>query len=236
MGDLIAEVPPPDEHPMPRVIIDVTRAAGPHSKADVQRLARRNYWIRVIGCYSLGAYKDQKLRGKTAVSFAISPAGKIESTRTVSTTLADAAVATCLSDDLKDLEMPKAKGRTAVGAEIQIGPGDEPMPPPKDVLKPGDGVVDLEAARAAVALAAPSFEACYARAMLYAPELWGRIAIRFHVSEKGKLDEAFETESRFPDEAVTRCVLHHARELRFAKPQGGDVRFVVPLRLGVAPQ
>ncbi len=48
-------------------------------------------------------------------------------------------------------------------------------------------------------------------ALAYAPELWGRLGIRFHLTEKGALDEAFEAETRFPDERVTLCVLRAAR-------------------------
>jgi hypothetical protein len=51
-----------------------------------------------------------------------------------------------------------------------------------------------------------------------------------HVTPSGKVDEAFEVESRFPDESAARCVLREARALEFPPPQGGDVRIVVPLR------
>ena len=81
-----------------------------------------------------------------------------------------------------------------------------------------------------VEAALPTFEACYQAALGYAPELWGRLGIRFHVTEKGQTDEAFEVESQFPDERVTLCVLRAARKLRFPRPSGGDLRFVVPLR------
>ncbi len=78
--------------------------------------------------------------------------------------------------------------------------------------------------------ALPTFEACYRPALAYAPKLWGRLGVRFHQTDKGKVDEAFEAESRFPDERVTLCVLRAARALAFPKPAGGEVRFVVPLR------
>ena len=55
--------------------------------------------------------------------------------------------------------------------------------------------------------------------------------IRFHLTAQGQLDEAFQTESRFPDARVEQCLLRAARQLSFPRPQGGDIRFAVPLRL-----
>jgi hypothetical protein len=78
--------------------------------------------------------------------------------------------------------------------------------------------------------AQPVLQACYEPALAYAPGLWGRLGVRFHVTDHGKTDEAFEVESRFPDERVTLCVLRAARKLSFPTPAGGDIRFVVPLR------
>src|SRR5262249_39278571 len=117
-----------------------------------------------------------------------------------------------------------------VTAEVQISPGDEPMPPPASVIVPGDGTIDPTRALAVVRESALAFELCYKSALDYAPLLWGRLGIRFHLTDKGKLDEAFEAESRFPDERVTTCVLRAARSLKFPKPTGGDVRFVAALR------
>jgi hypothetical protein len=77
----------------------------------------------------------------------------------------------------------------------------------------------------------PALEVCYQRALLYRPELWGRIVLRLHVTETGKVDEAFETESRFPEGPTLRCILGRARELHLPRPSGGDLRLVVPLRL-----
>ena len=74
--------------------------------------------------------------------------------------------------------------------------------------------------------------ACYRAAFSYAPELWGRILIRFHLTEKGRVDEAFEDEeTKFPDPRVRQCVIREARKLKFARPKEGDLRFMVPLRL-----
>jgi hypothetical protein len=75
-----------------------------------------------------------------------------------------------------------------------------------------------------------ALEACYRAAFAYAPGLWGRMILRFHLTEHGKLDEAFQVNRRFPDPRVSQCVEHAARKLSFPRPDGGEIRFVVPLR------
>lgn len=223
--------PPSEGHPMPRVIIDVTGLTGPHDRAEVERLLRRNHWIRVIGCYRKGAYKNQALRGDASVTFAITRRGVIEAATLRSSTLDDEVVSACLAGELPRLTMPRARGPSKVTARIHVAPGDVPMPPPQDELVPGDGAIDRAQIHRVVSLAVPQLEICYRRALLYRPELWGRLVLRFHVTDKGKLDEVFEEESRFPEAPTLHCVLDQARELSFPRPTGGDVRFVVPIRL-----
>lgn len=224
-------VPPDEGHPTPRVVIDVLEVKGPHDRAKVQGLLRRNHWIRVIGCYRLGAYKNQALRGDTRVTFTIGKTGGVRAPRVRSSTLGDEAVAACLAEELGRLSLPSAPRSSTVTVEIHVAPGDEPMPPPEGQLVPGEGQIDLKEVRRAVRLASPSFEVCYKRALLYRPELWGRLVLRLHVTETGEVDEAFETESRFPEGPTLRCILGRARELHLPRPSRGDLRLVVPLRL-----
>ncbi len=117
----------------------------------------------------------------------------------------------CLAEQVRTVALPRARGASVVAVDLQIGHGDEPMAPPASLIVPGDGELSPEAIGAVIEAALPTFEACYRPALAYAPELWGRLGIRFHVTEKGKTDEAFEVESRFPDERVTLCVLRAAR-------------------------
>lgn len=235
LGTLAAELPPTPGHPMPKVIVDVKNASGGHKAADVQRVLRKMLWIKVIECYGLGAYKDQKLHGTANLTFRISAAGKISGARATAATLPDSDVVACLVNRVERVEMPKVSKGTKAAIQIEINHGDEPMPPPFSLITPGDGQFDIEAVRAVMTAALPDLEACYRPALEYAPELWGRLGIRFHLTEKGKLDEAFEVESQFPDERVSLCVLRAARKLKFPKPVGGEIRFVVPLRFGIEP-
>ena len=235
LGNLAAPTPLVPGHPMPKVIVDVKNASGGHKAADVQRVLRKMLWIKVIECYGLGAYKDQKLHGTIAIGFRIGAAGQITGARAAGGTLPDEDVIACLVNRLQRIELPKARKGSKASILIEVNHGDEPMPPPPSLITPGEGTFDAEAVRAVITAALPDLEACYRPALAYAPELWGRLGIRFHLTEKSKLDEAFEVESQFPDERVSLCALRAARKLKFPKAVGGEIRFVVPLRFGVEP-
>lgn len=230
LGTLAAPLPPVPGHPAPKVILDVARVSGPLSAADAQRVLRRSFWIKAVECFSLGAYKEQSLRGTASLSFSVSAGGNIANARVTRTSFTDEEVTHCLAERIRGVTLPKARAGSVVAIDLQIGHGTEPVPPPASLIVPGDGEIPPDAVRAVVEGALPAFDACYRAALEYAPELWGRLGIRFHVTEKGQTDEAFEVESRFPDERVTLCVLGAARKLTFPKPAGGDVRFIVPLR------
>lgn len=240
MGDLAEPPPAVPGHPMPRVIVDVTRASGAHKSADVLRLLRRNLWMKVVECYGASAYKDQKLRGKVALSFAIANDGRISRARVTEAKGDDARrrdaseamseVGACLTERLDAMTLTRAKASSKASILVQIGPGDEPMPPPGEKITPGDGAIPPASIQAVMKAAEPRFLKCYEDALGYAPALWGRLGLRFHVTDKGVTDEAFEAETRFPDERVKLCALKVARTLTFPKPKGGDVRFVAALR------
>ena len=230
LGAVDKPPPPVPGHPLPKVILDVTQAAGPRSAAELQRVLRRTFWSRAVECFSLGAYKDQKLRGTATLVLNVTPAGQVRAARVAATTFQDPDVNACLADRAHRVELPRARARSSVTMALQIGHGDEPVAPPGKLIVPGDGELTPEAIQAVVEAARPELEGCFGLALPYRPELWGRLGIRFHVTDKGKTDEAFEVESTFPDELVRLCVLRAARKLTFPTPVGGDLRFVVPLR------
>ncbi|WP_044985496.1 AgmX/PglI C-terminal domain-containing protein [Sorangium cellulosum] len=235
-GEPPAPPPPAEGHPLPRIIVDIDKVNGPLKARDVERIARRHLWIHVYGCYRLRAYRDPSLHGKTTVRLTVSRAGKVTGARATSSTLSAPDVVSCLAARARSLPLPRARAGSTVVATLQVYPGDDPVEPPPSVLAPGPGELRPDAIEAAVAEAMPAFRSCYDAALAGAPALWGRLAIRFHVTDSGAVDEAFEVESRFPDERLTRCVLRRARALTFPAPEGGDVRFVVPLRFSPDPQ
>jgi hypothetical protein len=234
MGELLAELPGPVGHPDPRVTVTIERVDGPHSAKNLQRIARKHHWINVVRCYRLGSYKDPHLRGWTKGRFDLSARGKAKGRKLLDTKLKDRDVAKCMVDKLSEVPFGGAKRGSRVWVEMKVSPGDDPMPPPEDELISGDGTLTLEAMRAGVEAGRSEIEACYRAAFDYAPGLWGRLILRFHLTEHGKLDEVFEVGSRFPDRRVAQCVARAARRFTFDKPEGGEIRFFVPLRMSTA--
>ena len=230
LGLLSAPLPPVPGHPAPKVIIDVTRASGALKAADAQRVMRSGLWGKVVECYGHRAYKDQKLRGMAALTVTVASNGKVTGARATKNRFPDQEIPRCLGNQIRNFAFPKSRGKSTLAVEIQIGHGDEPVPPPPQLIVAGEGELTPAEMGAAVEAARPSLMGCFEAAQAYAPELWGRLGLRFHVDEKGKADEVFEAESRFPDERVSLCVLRAARQIAFPKPRGGDLRFVVPLR------
>lgn len=230
LGALSAELPPVPGHPAPKVIIDVARASGALKAADAQRLMRSGLWGKVVECYGRTAYKDQKLRGMAALTVSVAASGKVTGARATKSRFPDQEIPRCLGNQIRAFAFPKARGRSTLAVEIQIGHGDEPVPPPSSLIVAGEGELSPVEMGAAVEAARHRLLACFEAAQAYAPALWGRLGLRFHVDEKGRTDEVFEVESRFPDERVSLCVLRAARQITFPRPRGGDLRFVVPLR------
>lgn len=231
LGELATPLPPVPGHPAPKVIVDVVRASGGLGPNQSQAVLRRGLWMKIVQCYGRSAYKDQKLRGSASFSIRVASSGRVTSARTTKNDFGEAELPRCLENQLRAFSMPKARKKSTIAIEIQVGHGDEPMPPPPSLAVPGEGTLSPEQMRAVVEAARPAFEACHRQALSYAPEVWGRLGLRFHVTEKGKTDEVFEAESQFPDERVSLCVLRAARRLSFPVPEGGDIRFIVPLRL-----
>ncbi len=230
MGELIGDAAPVVGHPDPRVIVNVDKVQGPHDAKRLQRSARRYHWINVVRCYRLGAYKDPHLRGWTKAVVTVDRNGRVRRPRLLETKLKDDAVARCMVKRLGKLRLHRARKISRVWLSMRVGPGDEPMPPPEDLLVAGDGQLSLSDMTTGVRAGLPAMKTCYRAAFDYAPGLWGRIVIRFHLTKAGRVDEAFEAGSRFPDARMRQCVLHAARKLGFPKPAGADIRFVVPLR------
>jgi hypothetical protein len=230
MGELIGDAPGVIGHPDPRVTVNVARVKGPHDPNDIQRLARRNHWINVVRCYRLGAHKNSELRGWTKAVVSVTRAGEVIKPHLLETDLEDKEVAGCMVEKLRTLKLAAAKAVSQAWIDMRVGPGDEPMPPPEDLIVPGDGTLPSEAMAKGARAGMPELEACYRAAFSYAPALWGRILIRFHLTDQGKLDEAFEAGTQFPDARVSQCVVRAARKLKFDKPEGGEIRFVVGLR------
>ena len=109
MGTVTGPIPPVPGHPAPKVILDVVRARGPLGTAAAQRVLRRNFWMKAVECFGLGAYKDPSLRGEASLAFGVSASGKVlPGVRVTRSTFHDVDVDRCLAERIRGVELPGA--------------------------------------------------------------------------------------------------------------------------------
>jgi hypothetical protein len=239
LGALVGDRPAETGHPEPRVIIDATSAQG-MKRTDAEAAVRSRFWGKVVGCYKKRAWADPELEVDVSLRLTVR-GGSVRASRLTQTKKKSDKkqqnkkqkqkdeVAPCIEKALLGAAMPKTKKAANIAVRVRIYPGDEPIPPPADGVTKGDGDLNVERAKSVLEGAVPEFRACHDEALRYAPKLWGNLAVRIRIDEAGKVTEAFEVGGPFPEDRVTRCVLRRARLLRFDPPQGGWVRFIVPL-------
>jgi hypothetical protein len=226
-----AAVKPP--HPAPRVKVDVVQVRGHIEEADVLRTARaKGYWPFRL-CYEEGLRRVPKLHGTIRLRLTIGPGGTARGVRKVAAEVDDATVTSCVLKAARGLSLASPdRGTPDVTLEVSLWPGDAPV---RSGSAPAARASDVpEALIAALRSRWDGVRACYTEGLRRTPGLWGRLAMRFHVTAKGDVVEATEVESRFPDRDVTECALR-VYERAGLSPYAEDRVFVYPLRLGTPP-
>jgi hypothetical protein len=165
----------------------------------------------------------------------VGPEGSARGIRKAGAEIDDALVVSCVLKAARNLTLPPPeRGTPEVTLEVSLWPGDAPVrsggPAPAEAraTSPPDALV------AALRSRWPQVRACYAEGLRRNPDLWGRLAMRFRITQAGQITEAAEVESHFPDRDVTECVLE-AYERAGLSPSGEDRVLVYPLRLGNPP-
>lgn len=239
----------PGYHPAPRVRVDTRitrgrlpkRSKKPRTLTEDRVLARARkygYWPFRL-CFEAGLRADQQLHGKTEIRFSIRGDGSVRRARLVSTKLDRREVAECLASKSERLTfLPPPRARIDVEMTVALWPGDAPVPlagPPSDPAPDNPGELDTDAVAAALEVRRSEIGDCYRRGLARDGALWGRIQVRVDLDARGELLGAREDESRFPDRAVARCVVHAVRAVPFPIPKGGALSLVVAARLGMPP-
>ncbi len=223
-------------HPQPRVVVDNVRVQGKASASAVLREARKNgYWV-IRRCYAPALPADQQLHGKLSMRLTLQANGKVSAAAiTGRPTLEDKDVLACMRKSFRGVELVRTHGGTAkVTLDIMVNPGDAPMKAIEDPpVTGGSGVLDPAVVQALVAAGAgAAAQRCYEDGVRRVPGLWGRLTLRADVSPDGLIGSLVETESTFPDPATTSCIVDAIRAVRLPQPKGGELRLVIPLRLG----
>ncbi len=225
-------------HPQPRVVVDNVKVQGKVQAAAILREARKKGYWPIRRCYDAALPLNQELRGKLSLRFTLRANGTVASPALAgASTLGDRDALACLRKAFQGLELVKPRTGTAkVTLDIALHPGDAPMKaleePP---VLPGPGVIDLGVVQALIAAGAGATgQACYLQGLRRVPGAWGRLVLRADVTADGVITSAIETDSTFPDALTARCVADAVQSVRLPSPTGGDVRVIVPIRMGAA--
>ena len=243
-------------HPGARVVVNTRLVRGylpKHAPYDRRRgryvnvlsltslLARsrsRGYWPFRL-CFEDGLRKDQKIHGKTELGLRIGGDGRVRRSRLLMTKLPDRDVATCLTEAAKKLPyLPPPRGRSIdVVLTVEMWPGDAPVvqtDAPKGAPEI-PGKLDANAVAQVLEAHRDALADCYRTGLEKDAGLWGRVQVRIEQDATGKVLDAREDESHFPDRGVSRCVVSTLRPAHFPKPDGGPLIFVVSVRFGAPP-
>lgn len=225
-------------HPEPRVVVDAVRVQGALTAAVVQREARKQAYGAIRKCYDAALLRNQQLKGKLRVQFNIRHSGSVGKPKTVGKpTLDDRDAVNCLTKSVTSISFPATKkGDATALLELTLNPGDLPVRANEDQPpEPGPGKLDVHAAQAVIAAnLGKAARDCYGKGMDRIPGLWGRLVLRADVGTDGSVSAVTETESTFPDPDTSQCISQALGRVVFPAPKGGDLRLVVPIRLGTA--
>jgi hypothetical protein len=76
----------------------------------------------------------------------------------------------------------------------------------------------------------PAIRACYETALQQAPDLTGRVEVRFHIQHDGSVTGAQSTDqSTIADQAMIQCVVAVIQGATFPETEGGVVDVVYPI-------
>jgi hypothetical protein len=235
-GVVAGETPPTPAgrvpHLAPRIKVDVLKVKGHISESDVLREARsKGYWPFRL-CYEEGLRRSQKLHGTVQVRMAVGANGAVRSAQKVAAEVEDPTVVGCVVKAAKSLALPAPeRGTPSVTLEVSLWPGDDAVQTSSAPDGKKTRALDVTELVAALRAHLPEVRACFAEGRKNHAGLWGRIAIRLRIRAAGEIVDATEIESRFPDPAVTFCVLKTFAHTDVPAPRE-ELIIVYPLRLG----
>ncbi len=235
-GTIAGEAPPTASgkvpHPAPRIKVDVLKISGHISEAEVLRQARsKGYWPFRL-CYEEGLRRSQKLHGTVHVRVTVGSSGTVRSAQKVAAEVDDPTVVGCVVKAAKGLSLPAPeRGTPTVTFEVSLWPGDDAVHSfagSPEAKKPH--AVDTTALLTALRDHLPEVRSCFAEGQKRQPGLWGRIGLRLRIRAAGEIVDVSEIESRFPDPAVTFCVMKTFAHTDVPAPHE-ELILVYPLRL-----
>ncbi|MBK7582217.1 MAG: AgmX/PglI C-terminal domain-containing protein [Myxococcales bacterium] len=241
-------------HPGTRVKVDVRVTAGHLQKSapinrrtgkrivvlsETSLLARARklgYWPYRL-CFERALQAGDKPKaGETVLRFDVDASGRIGPPRVIRSKLTPAEVVACIVDKTRDIELLPPPRRISAELSVQLWPGDALLPSlPGKPAAATDEELDSKALLRIVEAERDALANCYAEGLGRDLRLWGRVQLHIELSQSGKVTGARETESRFPDREVSRCLTGAVSQMRFPERKLRPAAFELGVRLGREP-
>lgn len=222
-------------HPATRVVVEVQllSRAPQGSLKRLQRIARSTGYWPLRACFETAQRAAAKSERTARVRLTLSASGKVLGSRSLGST-PERDYARCALERLRGLDFtPGFTRKLDVEISVKQWPGDAPVPPRAPDAAPA---VHLSPeASAALEAVTPSLLACYERGLRADAKLWGRIALRLHLTRDGAVEKAEPIETRFPDADVTECTRQAVLDAHISSPGLSELTFAVRLGQGLPP-
>jgi hypothetical protein len=219
------------DHPLPRIIVDVTHVDGTAQKADIQRTAREKGWGVIKSCYEEGLRRNQRLAGQVSFELTVGDDGTVSDPRRLDQSITDESVNLCVSREVAKIQLFKPENAKAIVAfQVTLSPGDDAVPMPKPLLR-SDRITETLRSRWS------GVEVCYREGLDRDRTIGGRLEVKMRVRPSGEVADASEGETHFMDSDVSRCVVELFKNTKFRKLAGRkDESFTYALHLEASPQ
>ncbi|MBX3181773.1 MAG: AgmX/PglI C-terminal domain-containing protein [Polyangiaceae bacterium] len=242
-------------HPGARVVVDVAqvtgglpktapRGQGPRKPSEQGLLAHARKWgywpFRI--CFEAAVRRTPTAHGQTKLRLVLNAAGKVVHSELLGSALDDEAAA-CLAQAARDYRpfSPAPGRRVQLELSVKLWPGDAPLPFLAEseqraaLASENPGQLSAEALLAASEPALAASRRCFAEGVQRDPALWGRLQLELQILPRGGVAKVRQSDSRFPDPKVVRCVRRAFREVQYPAPDGGRVTWMLGLRLPARP-
>jgi hypothetical protein len=213
---------------------------------DVMKVARalRGNEADLRGCFASGG---EPVRGFMKLSFEVEPTGSVSNIEVETSSFAEPAVTTCLTDRVASLrfEAPDSRAKThwTFVSGLYQKPEDDERPNQRGKKKEKSekkddrvqgvvidaksrGSLEPEEIEDVVHAGFGLFAHCYREGLERHPRLAGTVQMRMVIGRDGLVDSLRDAESDIPDPELIDCVAEGFFALKFPKPRSGTVRLV----------
>lgn len=132
------------------------------------------------------------------------------------------------------VELDGMRDAQAADANLASSTATEKKPVAKTNLGPLEeqdslGILDEKGVIATVRKGLPALRNCYEKGLNRNHALEGKISVEFTIGTSGRVMSVKAKTNSLGDPQVTTCVLGKFKSFKFAKPEGGSVKYVYPL-------